>query len=161
MRRALVSAVLAFFLEACVPFGLVRVGDSESDLRRSMGAPAMEFDLPDGTRQLVFPTGPLGTQTFMVYLGNGTVQRSEQVLTDDVFYRLQNGVTTREQVRRTIGPPFRTVRFENLKQDAWDYLFRDSWGYLAVFSVMIDDRGVVANKVTARIESGRDGGMSR
>jgi len=161
MRRALVPFAFALVLSACTPFGIVRPGASESDMLRSMGRPAMEFDLPDGTRQLVFPTGPLGTQTFMVYVSNGTVVRSEQVLTDDTFYRIQNGVTTREQVRRMLGPPWRVVRFDNLRQDAWDYRFRDSWGYLADFSVMIDDRGVVASRVTARIESGRDSGMSR
>ena len=126
-----------------------------------MGPPALEFDNPDGSRQLAYTTGPLGTQTFMVYVKGGSVERIEQVLTDDMFFRIQSGVTTREDVRRMIGPPYRIVRFENLKQHAWDYRFRDTWGYLADFSVMIDDRGIVASKVIARIEPRDSTGMNR
>lgn len=157
MRSAFVIAA-ALGLCACAT---VRIGAPEAELHRSMGSPAMQFDLPDGTRQLVFPTGPLGTQTFMVYVKGGNVQRSEQVLTDDTFYRIQSGVTTREELRRMIGPPYRMVRFDNLGQVAWDYRFRDTWGYLADFSAMVDERGVVANKVITRLEQSRDSGFGR
>lgn len=157
------GACLAFalVLAACAPFGMVRPGATEADMRRSMGAPAVEYEAGGGLRQLVFPTGPLGTQTFMVYVRNGIVERSEQVLTDDTFYRVQSGVTTREELRRMIGPPYRVVRFDNLRQDAWDYRFRDTWGYLADFSAMIDERGVVAGKVITRFEQSRDSGFGR
>jgi hypothetical protein len=114
-------------------------GTPEPEMRQAMGAPAGEYDLPDGTRQLVFPRGPLGTETYMVYVKGGSVTRSEQVLTDDTFYRVQTGTTTQEELRRMIGPPYRMVRFDNLRQVAWDYRFRDSWGYLADFSAMIDE----------------------
>jgi hypothetical protein len=161
MVRILAALGVMMIVAACSMLG-VKPGASEAEVRRAMGAPALEFPNPDGSRQLVFTTGPLGTQTFMVYVSkDGTVQRVDQALTDDTFYRIQTGTTTGEDVRRLIGPPYRVVRFDNLRQDAWDYRFRDAWGYLADFSVMVDDRGVVAGKVTARIESGRDGGMSR
>ena len=156
-RLAVICAALA--LTSCAELG-VRAGAPEAAARAAYGPPAQELDLPDGVRQLVYPTGPLGTRTFMVYVKTGTIQRVDQVLTDDTFFRIQTGTTTRDEVRRMIGPPSRIVRFENLKQDAWDYRFRDAWGYLADFSVMIDDRGIVAGKVTARIEA-RDSSMSR
>ena len=66
---------------------------------------------------------------------------------------------TRAQLERLIGPPWRTVDFPNLRQVAWDYVFQDSWGYIVDFSVMLDERGVVAATVYARRESGRDGGF--
>lgn len=156
MLRAFAVTVCALVLPGCMT--LVSVGAPESEVQRTMGKPAMEFDLPDGSRQLVFPTGPLGTQTFMVYVKDGNVRRAEQVLTDDTFARIQTGVATREDVRRAIGPPYRVVRFDNLRQVAWDYRFRDTWGYLADFSVMVDEKGVVANKVIIRMEPSRDGG---
>ncbi|QJR10310.1 hypothetical protein DSM104443_01365 [Usitatibacter rugosus] len=156
-----VTLLAALIVAACTPMASIPPGTPEAQARGAFGAPAAEFDYPDGTHQLVYPRGPLGTETYMVFLKGGTVQRVEQALTDDNFYRIQAGVTTAEQVRRMIGPPSRVVRFENLQQFAWDYRFRDTWGYLAIFSVMIDDRGMVASKVIARIESSKDGGMNR
>ena len=159
--KAFASLLAALCVVACTPMSSIPPGSPESQARGALGAPAAEFDYPDGTHQLVYPRGPLGTETYMVFLKGGTVQRVEQALTDDNFYRIQAGVTTADQVRRMIGPPGRVVRFENLQQFAWDYRFRDTWGYLAIFSVMIDDRGMVANKVIVRIESSKDGGMNR
>jgi hypothetical protein len=161
MIRILAALGAMMVAAACSMFG-VKPGASEAEARRAYGTPALEFPGPDGSRQLVFTTGPLGTQTFMVYVSrDGTVQRVDQALTDEIFYRIQTGTTTGADVRRLIGPPHRVVRFDNLRQDAWDYRYRDSWGYLANFSVMVDDRGVVAGKVTVRIESGRDAAVNR
>jgi hypothetical protein len=155
MVHRLAGLVAAALLSGCAGMG-VQPGAPEAEARRAMGTPATEYTLADGTRQLVYPTGPLGTQTFMVYVSNGSVQRVQQVLGDDTFYRIQNGMSG-DEVRRMIGPPWRVTRFDNLGQTAWDYRFRDTWGYLADFSAMIDDRGLVAGKVIVRIESGRDG----
>jgi hypothetical protein len=160
MKRSLTASAASILVAACAQMN-VGPGTPEAQARGAFGTPAVEYDTPDGSRQLVYTTGPLGTQTFMIYVKGGTVQRVEQVLTDAKIFSLQNGVTTADEVRRTIGPPWRVVRFENLKQDSWDYRFRDTWGYLVNLSVMIDDRGLVASKVLARIESGRDGGMNR
>ena len=161
MVRSLAVLCAMVIVAACTMFG-VKPGASEAEARRAYGTPALEFPGPEGSRQLVFTTGPLGTQTFMVHVSKeGTVQRVDQVLTDETFYRVQSGTTTAEEVRRLIGPPYRIVRFDNLRQYAWDYRFRDTWGYLADFSVMVDDRGIVAGKVITRMESGRDGGMNR
>lgn len=158
IASALMSLVI---LSACA--GLARHGlesgrSTEDDVRRAMGAPAMEFANPDGTRQLAYPTGPLGTQTHMVFIGaEGRLVGVEQVLDEDHFARVVPGRSTREDVRRLIGPPYQVVEFPNLGQVAWDYHFRDAWGYLADLSVMIDRGGVVAGKVVKRYEPrGRD-----
>ena len=149
-------------LAGCASPAFLSTGAPEAEARRTLGQPSMELENPDGSRQLVYPTGPQGTQTFMVHLGKeGTVQRVEQVLTEETFMRIRTGTTTGEEVRRMLGPPWRVVRFDNLGANAWDYRFRDAWGYLADFSVMIDDRGVVASKFTARIEPRDSGGFNR
>ena len=161
--RILLATALAVLLTACTAYqryGLKPGASTAADVQRSMGAPALEFSNPDGSRQLAYVTSPMGTDTFMVFVNkDGVLDRIEQVLTDDQFYRIQTGKTTREELQRLIGPPWRKMRFENLKQDAWDYRFRDSWGYTAYFSAMVDDRGIVAGKVVNRIESSRDGGF--
>ncbi|QJR14477.1 outer membrane protein assembly factor BamE [Usitatibacter palustris] len=150
------ASVAFLALLGCASAGSLKPGVStEADVRQTMGPPAEENTLRDGTRRLAYPQGPQGTQTYMVSMKDGRVTQVEQVLTDDQFQQIRAG-TTAEEVRRMIGPPWRIVRFDNLKQDAWDYRFRDSWGYLADFSVMVDDRGIVASKVTVRQDGGRD-----
>jgi len=143
-------------LSACAGFahyGLEAGRSSEADVRGAMGTPAMEFANPDGTRQLAYPTGPLGTQTHMAFIsGDGKLVRLEQVLDEAHFARIVPGQSTREDVRRLIGPPFQTLEFRNLGQVAWDYHFMDAWGYLADLSVMIDGAGRVAGKVVKRYE---------
>ena len=129
---------------------------TEADVRRALGEPAAVIGADDGARQLAYASGPLGVETHMVVVGrDGRVERVQQVLTDDQFARIQPGRSTGEDVLRLIGPPWRRVPFENLDQVAWDYRFRDTWGYLANFSVMMDRNGIVASKFTARIEPGR------
>lgn len=143
---------LALFLAACASYSGLQPGSSEEQVRRSMGPPALELPNPDGSKQLVYPTGPLGTQTYMVRLGrDGLVQNVEQVLTDDRFYRIVPGIT-RDDVLRLIGPPSETMDFARLQQVAWEYRYQDTWGYTAFLSVMIDRQGIVVGRTTRRID---------
>ena len=154
-----IPCILAALLaSACVPYANLKSGtSSEAEVRQAMGAPGLEIANADGSRQFAYPHGPMGTETFMVFLRkDGVYERVEQVLTDDSFARIRQGTSTRDDVRRLIGPPSRITRFDNLKQDAWDYRYRDSWGYQAILSVMIDDLGVVAGKIVVRIEGRGD-----
>ena len=149
--RTLAVALAALAAGACAVQSL-RPGASEAEVRQAMGRPALEFPTGDGGRQLAFTTGPFGTQTYMAYLGgDGRLQRVEQVLDDSRFHAIQPGMT-REELLRHIGPPYQTLRFDNLRQTAWDYRFRDTWGYIAILSVMIDDQGRVASRITQRID---------
>jgi hypothetical protein len=59
-------------------------------------------------------------------------------------------------VLRLIGPPIETMEFPRLQQVAWEYRYRDSWGYDAFLSVMIDKQGIVAGRTTRRIDRGND-----
>ena len=145
----------AAFLASCASVGSIAPGTPEADVRARMGAPALELPAPDGTRQLAYPTAPFGTQTFMAYLDRqGRLTHVEQVLDDVRFQQIRPGMT-REELLRWIGPPYQTGRFPNLRQTAWDYRFRDTWGYVAILSVMLDDEGIVVGRTTQRIE--RDG----
>ncbi|MGE0357433.1 MAG: hypothetical protein AB7P08_11015 [Burkholderiales bacterium] len=149
-----VTLVAALLLAGCAAAGLQRLepGRSrEGEVRAALGEPALAFDASDGGRQLVFAHGPGGTETWMAHLApDGTLARLEQALTEDRF-RLIGAGTTRAEVERLIGPPWRTIDFPNKRQVAWDYRFRDAWGYLSEFSVMLDERGVVAGTVAVRL----------
>ncbi len=149
---------IALLLAGCTSYGGMglRAGvSSEGEVRRSMGVPALELTGTDGSRQLAYPSGPFGTQTFMVQVGrDGFLQAIQPVLNEDHFYRINPG-QTRDDVLRLIGPPGETMEFPRLQQTAWDYRFQDTWGYTAIFSVMLDRDGVVVGKVTRRLERDR------
>ena len=146
--------VAAALLAACATPASLPPGSTEAELRGRMGNPSIELANSDGTRQLVYPTGPYGTSTFMAYVGpDGRLSRVEQVLDDVRFQSIQPGMT-RDELLRHIGTPYQTGRFPNLAQTAWDYRFKDSWGYDAILSVMLDDNGVVVGRSTQRIDRG-------
>jgi outer membrane protein assembly factor BamE (lipoprotein component of BamABCDE complex) len=127
-------------------------GASETEVRSVMGTPAMEMRDPDGTRLLYYPRGPLGNQTYVASLNPaGTLTQVSNVLNDGTFNAIRPGLTEQE-VLRMIGPPREKDYFSNLGQTAWDYKFQDTWGYEAIFSVMIDKNGIVVSKFTRRIE---------
>ena len=146
---ALISAAL--LAAACGPMSL-RPGASEAEVRAAMGAPALELPGPGGTRTLAYPTGPMGELTYMAQIGgDGRLQGVQQVLEDGRINTITPGMTS-EELLRLIGPPWQRIRFGNLAQTSWDYRFRDTWGYVSILSVMVDDRGLVASRVTRRIE---------
>ena len=154
-----VAIPLFVLLGACTVGGLgLKPGEStEAEVRRAMGAPALEFPGPDGARTLVYTTGPLGTDTFMASLDrNGKLRGYEQVLDEAHFMRIQTGASSRDDVSRIIGPPSRTVNFTRKNQVGWIYRFRDSFGYFADMTVSFDAQGVVAEKAMVRIDPGGD-----
>lgn len=153
-----------FLLGACATGTIgLRPGEStEADVLRAMGRPAQQLPGASGTHTLVYPTGPLGTQTFMVAVDrDGRLRSLEQVLDEEHLMRIQTGSSTQDDVSRLIGPPSRTVDFTRRNQVAWIYRFRDTWGYLADFTVSFDPRGVVADKVTVRIDPSGNRGDGR
>jgi hypothetical protein len=156
--RFFMTLLLSLAAAGCASYsgyGLQPGVATESDVRNVMGAPAMEFVSPDGSRRLAYPRGPLGTRTFMADVGpDRKLQAISQVLDDDTFYRIQPGLT-RDQVLRMIGPPSATMSFPRLGHTAWDYRFTDTWGYVAIFSVTFDREGRVVSKISQRIERDR------
>lgn len=72
-------------------------------------------------------------------------------LNDDTIARVVQGQSAPE-VTALLGTPYQTIRFDNLKATAWDYMYKDTWGYWVAFSVMVGDDGRVVNKISRRIE---------
>jgi hypothetical protein len=149
---------IAFTLGACASYdgGGLRPGAStENDVRGVMGVPAMELPGDDGGKNLVYPRGPLGTQTFFVSVGrDGILREVRPVLSDGVFNGIRPGLTEQD-ILQMIGPPSDTMHFALSDTHAWDYRYQDTWGYTAIFSVTFDNRGVVVSKITRRLESRR------
>ena len=150
--------VLALLAAGCAAYdgrGLRTGASNEGEVRGVMGAPALEFTAEDGGKDLVYPRGPLGIQTFIAHVDRGGIlEEIRPVLKDDVFYRVRPGLT-KDQVLRMIGPPGETMHFARSDQTAWDYRYVDTWGYTAIFTAVFDARGTLVTKFTRRLERDR------
>jgi outer membrane protein assembly factor BamE (lipoprotein component of BamABCDE complex) len=73
-------------------------------------------------------------------------------VTDEVIQQIRPGMDEGD-VRALIGAPADTVRFALSRTTAWDYPYRDSWGYESVFSVTFNDDHVVLSKISVRHNS--------
>lgn len=164
LRGSFATALLcALLLPGCTAVGLARLEpgrSTEVDVRQALGEPARSYANPDGSRQLAFPTGPAGLQTYMAFIAaDGRLVRLEQVLTEEQFARISPGTTTADEVDRLVGPPWRMIDFPNKRAMAWDYVIRDTWDYTVDFAVMVGRDGIVTEKVHARRTRG-DGGFN-
>jgi hypothetical protein len=154
----ILTPLIALALAACASYsgyGLRPGSATEADVVKVMGKPAMDFTTAGGAHNLVFPRGPLGTQTFIAHLDSrGTLESIEPVLNEEHFYRIQPGMT-RDQVLRMIGPPGETMDFgPRTGNVAYTYRFMDGWGYLSDFSVTFGPDWIVRSKIAIRIDPG-------
>jgi outer membrane protein assembly factor BamE (lipoprotein component of BamABCDE complex) len=79
-------------------------------------------------------------------------------LTDDRLAQIRIGMS-RDEIRGLIGTPDETMGFPLSGTEAWDYLYQDTWGYLASFSVTFDAEGRVVGRISRRLNDGGDHGM--
>lgn len=70
-------------------------------------------------------------------------------ITDDAMQKIQPGMSAAD-VESLIGTPARRMHFPLSNTTAWDYDFKDDWGYRSVFSVIFDDQRSVQSKVAIR-----------
>ena len=154
MRSAL-SAALGVVLAACASYagyGLQPGTSTEDDVRRVMGAPALVFDTRDGGRELIYPRGPMGNETYIAFVAQGgSLEAIRQVLNDGTFDALPLGLSE-EDVLRRLGPPRDGMSYSMSRTHSWDWKYQDAWGYPALFSVTFDAQGRVVSKFKERIE---------
>lgn len=113
---------------------------NETDLRQAMGVPAMTWELPDGGRQLAYPRGPAGFETFMAHTdGSGKLVKIVGVLNMESFARIEQGMT-QAAVLQLIGPPQAqwTAYFKARDELVWEWRYCDSWREAARFDVLFD-----------------------
>ena len=88
----------------------------------------------------------------------GVSAQRHAALTDDRVWQVRDDMT-RDETVRLIGRPDDTMRFPLSRTEAWDYLYQDTWGYLATFSVTFDGQGRVVGRISRRLNDGGDHGM--
>ena len=140
------GAALVAMLSTCLTIPLAACASIDASAK-----PDATVALQDGAERRFYTTGPLGVTTLRVDVArDGTVLARNQVLDSGMFQTIRPGMRAAEVFER-LGPPFRKERFARLGATAWDYHFRDGWGYDAEFSVMVDDQDVVISKISTRL----------
>lgn len=72
-------------------------------------------------------------------------------LNDSTTARIARGQFAAD-VTALLGAPFHRVRFDNTKTTAWDYRYRDTWGYWIEYSVLMGDDGRVTGTFSKRLD---------
>lgn len=114
-------------LTACSGYGPpdAVVGMGRIELVAQMGPPDMERHLNEGTR-LEFPRGPYGKHTWFVYLdASGRATRTEQVLTEQNFNRIDAGMT-QDDVRQLLGRPGEVQMLGRARGVVWNYRYENN-----------------------------------
>lgn len=142
--RLMAGCLAVLLLSGCAGYGGSNLRPGESSLPEviaSMGVPAMTWKDPDGREQLAYPRGPMGTQTFMVFIApGGKLERIEKVLDMAHFARIESGKSDLPSVLRLLGPvpPQNVAYFKARDELVWSWLFCDSWNQQAFFDVLFD-----------------------
>lgn len=119
--------------------GLTPGTSTLADVEARLGRPAKTWKNADGSQQLAFPTGPEGTQTFMVFITpDGKLQRIVGVLNEQFFGLIQPGMT-QEQVLRLLGPAGGPATpYRRSDTFAWTWLYCQSQNVMQYFDVSFD-----------------------
>jgi hypothetical protein len=149
--KLLITILTVFLLVACAAYdgrGL-KPGESRlEDVLHIMGTPAMQWQEPDGSRQLAYPRG---IHTFMVDIApDGRMQKIENIMNMKTFRRIQPGMT-KSRVLRILGPsdPSGTAYYKRRDELVWEWRYCDEWNVAARFEVLFDgSRGIVRSTMS-------------
>lgn len=144
-HTALVCATAVLVLAACAqPWQEFRPGDQESAVVARLGPPREVYNLPDGSKRLMWPTQPMGEVTTAADIDPaGKVISVRQVLQPAEFYRAEPGKWTRNDVLVNFGRPEETSYFPLMKREVWSYRYLEDGVWYQLFHFYFDDTGVL------------------
>jgi outer membrane protein assembly factor BamE (lipoprotein component of BamABCDE complex) len=120
---------------------------TEADVRAKWGEPAAVYAEPDGSRTLEYPRQPAGQVNYMLAIGaDGKLVAMRQVLKPANFAKVEPG-WDKAQVRRLLGLPAKTQRYDLKQEEVWDWRFADN-AENKQFSVTFDASGRVTSTAT-------------
>jgi hypothetical protein len=121
---------------------------TEAEVRAKWGEPAAVYSEPDGSKTLEYPRQPAGQVNYMLAIGaDGKLVAMRQVLKPANFAKIETG-WDKAQVRRLLGLPAKTQRYELKQEEVWDWRFNDN-AENKLFSVTFDSSGRVTSTATA------------
>ena len=136
-------------LAACVSNGRsLRPGlHDAAAVREEMGRPAEVLKAAHGGEVWFYPRGHVARETYRAEIGpdGKLVREVEQVLHEQNFDRIIDGKTTREELRRMLGPPNAEWLAMNGWETNWEYRYWwASQPWVVYFG--LDQRGMVTGQ---------------
>lgn len=136
---------------------LVAGESTEADVRRWMGEPELIWEDDDGSRTLEYPRGPNGLETYFVSVGpDGRYRRTEQVLVEENFRRLQPGMD-RDAVRQILGKPGEVTRFARQQEEVWSWHFKAPDTRIMFFNAHFDQGSGLLKRTDTVVDWKREG----
>ncbi|MDD2885516.1 MAG: hypothetical protein PHT48_10780 [Dechloromonas sp.] len=124
---ATLTALCTALLPGCDASHLAKIqpGTTAADaVRQIMGEPGFIHWNDDGTATWEYSRQPAGVDCYMISFDRAHIVRQiEQVLTPTTYGRIRPG-QSRDDVRRLLGRPGSTMRFDNLGEDIWEWRIR-------------------------------------
>ena len=124
------------------------------EVLHTMGTPAMQWENPNGSTQLVYARGPVGYNTFMVLIGKDQkLQHIEDVLNPNYFSLIQPGMT-KDQVLRILGPsePSWTRYSDARGEFVWEWRYCSAEREASRFDAVFDSRSGTVRSTSQRAE---------
>lgn len=158
---ALVSVCWLLALSACDRQKIAQLEEgvsTETQVRAQFGEPAAVFSEADGSRTFEYPRQPEGKTNYIITIGpDGKMSALRQVLTPANFAKVRPGLD-KVEVRRLLGRPAATQRFDRKKEEVWDWRYAEGQ-QAKVFSVSFDFNGkVVSSASTDDMRAASPGG---
>lgn len=148
----LLLAVALALLAACATPQSLKPGTTLDQARATLGRPTGEYQLPTGGSRLQYSNQPFDQSVWNAdFDAHGRLMRTEQVMTDAAFARVQSGKDTRTEVLRDFGQPADTFDYRLRNETAWMYRYYTFGRFKAAMFIYFDPAGVVK-----RTETGLD-----
>jgi hypothetical protein len=143
--RSALTCVAALALGACAqPWQAIQPGEQESAVVAKLGQPREVYNLPGGSKRLMWPTQPSGEVTTAADIdASGKVTSVRQVLQPNEFYRAEPGKWTKNDVLVNFGKPEETAYFPMMKREVWSYRYLEDGVFYELFHFYFDDSGVL------------------
>ena len=149
-RVAVLGLAFTALLAGCDPQRISELEEgvaTEADVRAKFGEPAAVYGEEGGARTFEYPRQPAGQVNYMITIGtDGKMTALRQVLKPSNFAKVESG-WDKAQVRRLLGLPAKTMRYELKNEEVWDWRFADGQE-AKLFSVTFDNDGRVKSSAT-------------
>lgn len=161
--RLVAAACVAVGLAGCDYFAekkLVAGQHTEEDVRRLMGKPEIVWEEENGARKLEYPRGPMGTQTYFVFIGpDGRYRAMERALVEANFVKVQVGMSP-DDVRRILGKQTEVTPYALAREEVWSWRYEGDAQKTMFFNAHFDQATRRVKRISRNEDWKTQGGPS-